>query len=118
MGFQGGHGSGPRDYELSDYRGLVEWFRRYEGWATAEEIQRATGLSGRTSRSILSDADGVEFVVELGDRGYRLCTSWEAADRTTSRLESQAREMRLRAERRRTFADQHLERVQGMLWED
>lgn len=118
MAFQGGHGSGTREYETQDYQGLVSWIRHFEGWATAEEIQRATGLKGRTSRAILSDADGVEFVLEIGDRGYRLCSTWEAADRSTARLESQAREMRIRAERRREFADQYLERTQGMLWEE
>lgn len=82
---------------------------------TAEDAVLATGIPGRTVRAILSDADGVEFVLRLGDGGIGIATCVEEAAHGTASLDSHARTLGERVSRRRSYTEANLPRVQGLL---
>lgn len=100
-------GSGSRDYEEGEYRRVVEAMRSWHvgpaGAVKREDLSREVNVEGRTVRSILSEADGVEFVLGDGDDGTFVAETAEDAESATRRLESQARKMQARASRRRAF---------------
>lgn len=110
-------GQGSREYTPEEYRRVVAHLRRNgQEVVRYEDLSRELGVLGRTLRAILSDADGVEFVLLTGDAGVA-CAGWlEEAERGTARMRSQARRMLERAERRERWAAAHLARQQGTLW--
>ena len=99
---QGVHGAGWRDYTPEQYTRVVEAVRRDGAAAavTVAQVSEATGIPGRTVREIVSDADGVEFVLGGSGNGYQIATSPADAERITARILSQASRMRDRARRR------------------
>ena len=99
-----GHSEGSRNYNESQRIIVVECLKRHVGqWLLVEDIVSMTGVKGRTVRSICSDADGLEFVIDPGDYGYRVVTTKEEADHGTRRLRSQALLMLKRANRREKY---------------
>lgn len=114
----GVHGEGAVDYTPQQARRVLADLAVYEGAhrrTTVEQISERTGVAGRTVRQILSDADGVTVLLAGDDAGVYVAAYAEDADRLTRRLESQARRMNERAERRRGYADRELPRRQGAL---
>ncbi len=82
---------------------------------TMERLCDASGLDGigsRAVRAIISDCDGVDFVVSFGDDGVYVIEYAEQADRGTRRLRAQATAMDARAERRQAFVEKNLRRRQ------
>ena len=113
--FQGNHGSGGSEYTADQYGKVVAFLEEQTRMVTAEDICSATGVGGRTVRAILSDADGVDFVLILGDGGYGVASSIDEVEPGSRRLASQARRMAERAERRDQYAARNLRRVQQVL---
>jgi len=70
------------------------------------------GISPRTIRQILSDADGVDFVIVYDDNGMYLADNAEDTEKTTRLLEARARSLAQRATRRRCYTEEHLPRRQ------
>jgi hypothetical protein len=103
-------GSGSRDFEDGEYHRVVAELREYhqgeEHLVRTEDLARLCRVEGRALRAILSEADGHEFVLAWGDSGLYVAESQEDAEPGTRRLESQARRMAERAERRRQFMEQ------------
>lgn len=113
---QGIHGSGGRTYdvrELTLVRAMLLGTTR-DAPLTVEEIHLATGVPGRTVRQIVSDIDGVDFLLG-GTDGYFVCEYLEDGAALTHSLRSQVDTMHGRLERRLGFGPQ-LPRRQGTLW--
>src|SRR5690348_10133380 len=115
MTWQGGHGAGGSEYSEAEYRRVVSNILAHPTRRTAEEISLATRVDGRTIRAIVSDADGVEFVLTLGE-GIGVATCTDEAHEGTRRLRSQATKMLERAARRDGWAQANLPTLQGGLW--
>jgi len=81
---------------------------------TVEDIHLATRVEGRTVRQILSDIDGLEFLLG-GTAGYFICEYQEDGDALTHSLQSQVSSMHLRLDRRLSFTPR-LPQRQGHLW--
>ena len=114
----GTHGSGARDYDGKQAASVRHVLRGHVGAASAvtvDELARATGIGGRTVRAVLSDLDGRDFVLGVAGDGVYVCETADEADGLTAKLESQARKMGERVERRRAFAA-GLPRSQGYLF--
>jgi len=101
---------GARPYTDQDYRRVVLHMKA-EHWGnknptTEPDCAAALGMNPRTVRSILADADGVDFVLAGGDTqgGTYVAEFYEQADRKTRGLLSRARKLRERAERRLHYA--------------
>ena len=107
--------TGSREYTPEEYQRVVEFIASAPGALGNDDISRILGIGGRTLRAIISDADGIEWVVSIGDSGISLAGSAEDADAGTRRLVSQATAMLERAQRRRQWADANLTRVQPFL---
>ncbi len=105
---QGIHGSGARQYTARQYAEIVRLIQAEAGRRslTVKELSDRTGISGRTVREIVSNADGDAFLIG-GDSndGYRLASCRSDAERSTARMESQMVRMRERVRRRRALAD-------------
>jgi malonyl CoA-acyl carrier protein transacylase len=108
--------SGGRDYTEQEYRRVVDYVTTAGRVLGNDEIASALSIGGRTVRAILSDADGVEFVLSIGDAGIVIAGSVDESERGTARLRSQARNMNDRADRRERWAQTHLARVQARMW--
>jgi hypothetical protein len=110
---QGVHGSGGKTYTGEQYRRVVDALLAATEPMTVEELSEATYVGGRTIRAIVSDADGVDFLLGgNSDKGYILAkAAWEA-DRIDKRMSSQIAKMCDRRSRRREYARKHLQRSQ------
>lgn len=106
--------SGSPTWKLGEWRRVTTWVSAHPGAHTNEEVCEATRTAGRTVRSILSAADGREFVTLAEDAGIGIAAWADEAEEGTRRLESQIREMQARVERRRAWlAANPLPRRQG-----
>jgi hypothetical protein len=102
---QGTHGSGRRDFDPRQYRRVVDMITAMDNETlTVEDVSRETGVPGRAVREIVSQADGVEFLLGGDGNGYRLATDAADAARLTQRFLSQAGKMHERAGRRSKYA--------------
>jgi hypothetical protein len=110
---QGIHGSGTREFTQADVERVRKALSR-DTHLTVAQLAGMTGCEGRTVRAVLSALDGEELLLAGGDDGYKIATSWDEAEPLTRRLDSQARKMAARVERRRRLAAT-LERKQGLL---
>ncbi len=110
-----------RTYAERDYWTVVRHMKdRHYGRkspTTEPELARVLGMNERTVRQILADADGVDFVLAGGDNsgGTYVAEFLEEAERKTRALQSRAKRLTRRAERRRQWATR-LPRQQGGLW--
>lgn len=111
----GEHGTGPRSYTPGD----VEAVRRaLAGTSEAHPISIAqlaavANLNGRTVRSVISERDGIDFLVGCAPTG-ELFDATEApndASGFTIKLESQIKKMASRVRRRNAF---HLARLNAL----
>lgn len=121
-------GQGERDYDQAVYELVVNTAkRRLLGkpssmpLAKFAELPELAGLQPRTIRAVLSDADGVEFLVvqDLEDRGTSGMYLAEFADegeRFTRNLNARAKSLSVRANRRRQYAEDRLPRKEGLLF--
>ncbi len=113
---QGIHGSGGRLYDwrqLAAVRAAVLATARGQA-LTVESIVDATGIHGRTIRQILSDIDGLDFLLG-GTDGYFVCEYADESFGLTHMLQSQVETMHRRLARRTAFAPR-LPLLQGRLW--
>lgn len=94
---------GENSYDSGQWAAVIECLRRATTYLTTVDIAQKTGIPGRTVRAILSDADGVEFLLAGGDDGYKVAAIGEEGDSLTARLSSQVTTMLARLERRRKF---------------
>lgn len=103
---QGVHGSGARAYSPEQYQRVVGVILALpDGEAiTVEALSAKTGISGRSVREIVSQADGVDFLLGGEGNGYRRALTAADARRLTARYESQAKRMQERSERRAAMA--------------
>ncbi len=120
--WQGEQGRGNRDYSDVEYARVVRAMRSIVGREHAMRQQDfaalpdCAGIEPRALRAILSDADGVEFViVEEGPDGRYVAAWAEETEGTTRNLAARARSLADRVERRRAFAETHLPRRQTTL---
>lgn len=98
---QGVHGVGSGTYSDAEYQRVVEAFRRAEWPVTVAGLHAASGVPGRTVRQIMSDADGVEFILGgTGSDGYRPAADPADARRLSQRFSSQVGKMTARLVRR------------------
>lgn len=104
---QGIHGSGGRSYKAHEARLVAAELKYATGLTravTVEYLARATGIGGRAVRQILSDFDGVWYLLGGGDDGYYVCEWADEGDSFTRRMRSQVTTMQERVTRRSTFA--------------
>src|SRR5688500_7032475 len=101
---QGVHGSGGVAYTPQDIQRVYAVLRAAPNGRTVEQLAQATGLGGRTIRSLLSHEDGRSFLRAGGDEGYALAAVPDEAEPFTRRLASQVGTMAARVDRRRSFA--------------
>lgn len=110
-----------RTYGERDYWTVVSHMKeRHYGRkspTTEPELSRVLGMNERTVRQILADADGVDFVLGGGDTagGTYVAEFWEEAELKTRRLQSRAKRLTRRAERRRQWSTR-LPRQQDVFW--
>jgi len=105
MAAQGVHGVGSGTYSDAEYQRVVDAFRRAEWPVTVADLHAASGVPGRTVRQIMSDADGVEFVLGgTGSDGYRPAADPADARRLSQRFSSQVVKMMDRLARRDALA--------------
>jgi hypothetical protein len=105
----GVHGSGQRTFSAEQYNLVVAVIAglRSGQTITVEEVASKTGVQGRAVREIISTADGHAFLLGGdGNGGYQLATYLEDAARITARLESQAKRMLERVNRRKIAAEE------------
>lgn len=95
---QGVHGSGSRDYEPEHVARVVAALK--DGCTSVAAVSERTGIAGRTVRNIVSDYDGVEFLLGGSGNGYQLADGRDDAERLTRRFESQVNHMADRIARR------------------
>ncbi len=106
--WSGSKDQGPRNYELAERERVLTTMATAQGEDKAlaiDVIASLTGLEARTVRAILSEADGVAFVLAYTDDQRVYLAQWrEEADRYTTKLEAQVRTMRDRMTRRSTLS--------------
>jgi len=85
-----------------------------------ERLAEFTGMvnSTRALRQLLSDIDGIDFVLGTGDSGVWIVEFYEESDRTSARLGSQVKTMTERIERRKAYTNRHLTRQQGRMFDE
>lgn len=121
MNWDGRNAGSRSDYDQADRQALIAYMKvNCTGAANAitlKQLSDALMMGGRerAMRQIISDIDGVEFVLGTGDGGQWIAEFYEEAEPGTARLGSQARTMQERVDRRRAFANQRLRRRQGTL---
>lgn len=111
----GEHGTGPRSYTPGD----VESVRRALTGTTAEhpisvaQLCTVANLNGRTVRSILSERDGIDFLVGCAPTGELFDATERPNDAAgfTMKLDSQIKRMASRVRRRNEF---HLARLNAL----
>lgn len=110
--------SGSRDYDDKQHDRVISTFKHMCSIGAvpvqAEELARICGMGGRTVRQIITDADGIEFLLGGGDDGYSIATYREDAAALTRRIKAQAMTMLERVQRRE-LAQETLERRQLVL---
>jgi hypothetical protein len=113
---QGIHGSGGRLYDWHALAVVTAVVLKTTPAApmTVEDIHQSTGIEGRTVRQILSDIDGMDFLLG-GTNGYFACEYEDDGESLTHALQSQTFTMQRRLERRLNFGPR-LPRRQGRLW--
>lgn len=111
---QGIHGSGSREYTVAEAKSVITLLKGAEQPLTIEEIADAVGMTGkgRSIRQLLSDFDGIEYLLAGDDDGVLLCRWSDEGDQKTRRLNSQAHKMLERVERRTRYAAAFLSRRQ------
>lgn len=105
---QGEHGAGPRKYTPADVAAVR---RALTGTTTTTtrtiaEIATHAALNGRTVRSIISERDGIDFLVGVGAGGALFLARTPAeAGGMTGKMRSQVVQMAERIRRRDVYAD-------------
>ena len=121
----GAQGGGARDYTDVQARQVVELLREHvTGRANAissddfhTAFVAALGISPRAFRAIVSDRDGIDFLVaNEGNGRLYLCETADEGEATTARLAARAQTELRRVSRRRAFAVERLGRRQGLLF--
>lgn len=111
--------SGPRNYSEKEYHEIVELLATRVGSSkglSLDAISQLTGVSGRTVRQIVGDADGQEFLIaHTPEEWLFVAECLEDAEALTKKLESQIGSMQTRVDRRKLF--EGLPAVQGKLFE-
>jgi hypothetical protein len=111
---QGVHGSGSKTYSPQDAQRLTDVLKRM-GPTTVEDLADLLNMGGRAVRQILSDLDGVAFLLGGDDDGVLSCEWADEGDHKTRRLASQIKNMQERVERRERYAAAFLNRRQHSL---
>lgn len=113
---------GSRSYTVEEYDRVVAHLKDHH-WGrknptTEPDLAHALGIGSRTVRAVMTEADGVDFVLAGGDTqgGTFLAEYQEEADRKTRSLLSRARKLRERADRRQHYS-YRLPQRQGGLWD-
>ena len=104
---QGVHGTGPTTYTDEQMARVVRYvavFSLIHMQRTVQQIHKETGLSGNTIRKILSDGDGVYFLLGGNGIGYIFAPTAQGGEQLTARLESQVSKMQQRIARRKKYA--------------
>lgn len=108
---------GRRDYTEAEADAVAAYMLAYCVGAaaaqTAADIASRLGMDGRTVRQIVSDLDGVAFLVGGGDEGWFVAEYAEDAEGMTRRLQATAAALSARVERRAAF---DIARRQASLW--
>lgn len=94
---------GSRDYDNQQHDRVIAAFHqlcRNGNAIQVEDLAHMSRVPGRTVRQIMTDADGVEFLLGGGDEGYRIAEWQEDAAVLTRRLRSQAFTLMERVQRR------------------
>ena len=94
-------GSGKRGYTEAQYWIVVDCIKAnaVEG-ITVSDVARKTGISGRTLRDIVSDADGREFVLGGAGNKYRVAFDMLSVKRLHMRWRASMKTLNLRIIRR------------------
>jgi hypothetical protein len=106
---QGEHGTGPRTYTPADVSAVIAALKGTTALApiSVANLATATGLNGRTVRSILSERDGLDFLVGAAPTGELFDASGAVSvaegDGFTDKLESQIKRMAERVRRRTAY---------------
>ena len=108
---QGEHGTGGNKYTPADV-GAVQAILRgttYDRPVSVARISMASGLNGRTVRAILSERDGIDFLVGACATGELFDASHDpvGGGGFTLKLGSQVRRMAERIRRRNIYAETH-----------
>lgn len=103
METQGIHGTGKTNWKPYEYNIVCALVRATRVPITVGTIAAVTGLKGNTIRAILSHADGREFVLGGGNKGYVVASTHMEAQAMDNRLFSQIAAMTDRVNRRRKW---------------
>ena len=79
------------------------------------DLAERTGVDGRTVRAIVTDLDGVVFLIGGGDDGLFVCAFAEEGEPLTRRLSATEKALADRVHRRRLYATHQLPRRQETL---
>lgn len=117
--WSGDKDAGAREYTEGQRTRAVRWLKeKMQGRKAAlpwEVAAKMIGISNRTLRAIVSDCDGIEFIIgEDGKGAYFLADFADETEHQTRVLFAAARSTKQRAERRAEYA-QGMPRQQGML---
>lgn len=109
---------GRRDYTLGQEYQVVEAIlsRGPDAPITVARLAEVLGMDGRTVRQIVSDNDGVAYLLGGGDEGYYACPFADDGEEMTARLANQAATLRARVDRRIMYADAQMARRQGRMF--
>ena len=111
---------GSREFTPAEERLVVRTLLRYVGRENAtsmKAMEAATGLQGRTLRSIISAHDGIDYVVHSTEAVLYVCEFADETERTTRRMWATANRIKARALRREEKAKE-LPRRQYRLFDD
>ena len=111
------HGS--RGYEPADVERVLDALPRGRQEAvTLRTFAEMLGMDGRQVRAILSDNDGVDFLLAFDDTGLMWAAEWlEDATAHTEKLRARAQTLMARVARRERYGRTTLERRQPRLIE-
>jgi hypothetical protein len=101
---QGIHGVGSTEYTPAQKAVVVEALKRLTADGAVVNVQtlnEVTGVAGMTIRYIISEADGVDFLLGGNGIGYQMARDAAEATRLSQRFTSQVKKMSGRIQRRR-----------------
>ena len=120
--YVGSQGAGRRSYTEAEQRRVVAALTEHcvgrENAVSAETFQLAycPELEPRTVRAIVSDRDGLDYLLVNEGIGLQyVAETCDEAEGTTAKLRARARTELQRADRRDAYANEHLRRQQQVM---
>ena len=110
--------SGSRDYESADVERVLDALPAgRQDAVTLQTFSESLGMDGRQVRAILSDRDGIDFLLAIHEGTGLMCNAEFLEDATahTEKLRARAQTLMARVARRERYGRTNLERRQPRL---